>query len=220
MSTEAEPSPTELSASPLPVGLRFWLLLQGAAIPLGYALLVCLLAFLGRVSNVFGAMRLVAIVAWFGIVAAAFGFTVAGFSGKNRRLFHRALGALTAALLLIGNGIGTGWAVDRWAILEMTSRARPLISAIKQYATDHGAPPPSLNALVPKYLPNGIPETGLGPGNPFDYTPWGPPEPGWQLEVISPWPRFLPDKLRYSPDTNVTAVVASEYIDGWAYIPE
>ncbi len=84
-------------------------------------------------------------------------------------------------------------------------RMRPLLAAVKSYTDDHGAPPPSLDALVPTYLGR-IPPTGLGlasrmkyevrdalvlvkpTSGSFDYrpAPWGGARRDWIMTVDLP----------------------------------
>ena len=55
------------------------------------------------------------------------------------------------------------------ALPVTVSQAAPVIEAILQYSRDHGAPPPSLEAVVPRYLKQ-LPDAGPIAENGWHYT--------------------------------------------------
>ncbi|MBM3458122.1 MAG: hypothetical protein FJX77_06275 [Armatimonadetes bacterium] len=61
------------------------------------------------------------------------------------------------------------WFLRKPRFEAATVRAQPLIDAIQRYERDKGAPPPSLEALTPRYLPR-VPGTGLRKYPAFTYT--------------------------------------------------
>jgi hypothetical protein len=98
-----------------------------------------------------------------GIVAAACSIFVLPFFALRRATRFSALAWLLAAViylpltvggLLIGNRIRF-WAFDRLATLSTL-----LVSAIRNYESAHGQPPPALAALVPEFLQK-VPGTGM-----------------------------------------------------------
>ena len=106
---------------------------------------------------------------------------------------------------------------------QLAVRSRPLVETIKKYEREHGAPPPSLEALVPDYLP-AVPGTGMGTCPKYDYDVHvgSPPRHGntWTLTVWAP--KFF-DHFIYYPNQNYIQPNSGEYlepIEDWAYYHE
>lgn len=72
------------------------------------------------------------------------------------------------------------------AFESLAARSAPLVDAIRQYETDHGRPPETLEQLVPDYL-DAVPSTGLAayPAYHFD----GKPNPEWFMR--NSWVIFM-----------------------------
>lgn len=83
------------------------------------------------------------------------------------------VGAGVGTLVFVVAGIGIlvvdgGWERRRERFERAGERGMAVVAAIDAYAADHGAPPPKLNALVPRYLPQ-IPKTGLRAYPEYEY---------------------------------------------------
>jgi len=70
--------------------------------------------------------------------------------------------ALTIPSLLIGNSIREA------AFQKLTEESEPLVSSIKQFQTEAGHPPESLEDLVPAYIDK-VPQTGMGAYPEYQY---------------------------------------------------
>lgn len=202
-------------------GRTLALMLLGATFSFVYSLFVCLFTLLSDARDSFDSLRFMLLMGWVPVLGISAILVLVGAVLSTPRMACVAAGALVGALLLIfgGTGLGTGWAVDRWRIGRMTERAKPLIAAIRQYQSDTGAPPADLAALVPKYLPGGVPDSGLGSERAFHYSPSDPTARDWLLSVESPWPRMFPDTLYYSP-SGTYYYAPWRFFGEWAYLPE
>ncbi len=98
------------------------------------------------------------------VVLAAFGLMIYSivnlFRGENRQ--RLGIWPLIATLVVAGSipSIRVGMLVRMAGMERFSDRSLPLIAAIKKYELANLAPPPSLQALVPTYLP-AVPSTGM-----------------------------------------------------------
>ena len=130
---------------PLSGDLR-WMLSLGTFMLFGLAVLWSgMLAFVGLISLLTPAYR----AAGRRQLAAAAPLLIAGLSGP----------ALTGGL-------------DRLAIRRVVHRAAPLVDALDRYQADHGHAAPTLDSLVPRYLP-AVPTTGWPRSPHFAYEAYG-----------------------------------------------
>jgi len=60
------------------------------------------------------------------------------------------------------------WSVQRAKMVTLVEQANPLISAVEKYVIENTSPPPTLEALIPKYI-SSIPSTGLDHFPSFQY---------------------------------------------------
>ncbi|MCB9884844.1 MAG: hypothetical protein H6838_05090 [Planctomycetes bacterium] len=101
-------------------------------------------------------------------------------------------------------------------VTAATERARPLIVAIDLFERDRGAPPATLQDLVPDYLPE-VPTTGLVAYPAFAYAQAAPSGAagskgaGWRLSLPCPL-LFDFDALVYRPAR------AGEHSGRWVYV--
>jgi hypothetical protein len=68
---------------------------------------------------------------------------------------------------------------------RMADRSVVLVEAIEAFAHDHGAPPDTLEALVPSYLP-AVPSTGMAAAPTYEYSTGNVPcsgENAWSIWV-------------------------------------
>lgn len=194
---------------------RLALLAAGMLLPLAYAGLVCLAAWLHVIGlTPFVAVRILLNFGWIAVAAVALRAAQVG------RRPWLGLGALAGVILLflLAPSFACGFVVYRAKVLAMGERARPMIAAIRQYEADHGVAPGNLGALVPEYLPEGIPTTGIAASLAFAYIYPGRGEVGaWSLWIPSPDRRFL------SFDAGVFYEPSGEYgrdferIGDWGY---
>jgi len=152
---------------------------------------------------------------------------IAVFCCISRRLRRPALRALAAcatfAIVFVAS-ICFGERVRMGGFHALAQRSRPLIEAIQAYEREHGRPPPTLNDLVPNYLPS-IPETGMASypqyrycvGNEDSYE--GNP---WVLEVFTSSGILNFDTFFYYPKQNYDSRHgdALERVGDWAYFHE
>lgn len=106
------------------------------------------------------------------------------------------------------------------AFRQLAVRSSELVDAIKRYERDSGAPPPNLQALVPKYLPE-IPETTASCSG-YEYTLNRFNNP-WVLEVRPPFRGTGFDRFEYRPNQDYPERGESgwyERIEDWAYFHE
>jgi hypothetical protein len=124
-------------------------------------------------------------------------------------------------------GIVLGQRVRSAGMLAFTQRSRPLIAAIEKYEQDHSVPPPTLDALVPHYLP-AIPTTGMMAYPEYEYHTGvdarreyaGNP---WALSVSTPSGGINFDTILYFPNQNYPKHGYGgwlEPIGDWAYVHE
>lgn len=67
------------------------------------------------------------------------------------------------------------------ALAQVKTAGQPVVQAILAYEREHGAPPPDLEALVPRFLA-AVPGSGLARGNGFSYYLPKEEEPGHRAE--------------------------------------
>ena len=219
----SEAPPTRKSSAYPGIASTLRMVLQGALVSLAYSFLVCIFTWLSYSAVVFDGLRFLLMTGWLGVLGLSAVLVLIGMVAQSPGLLCRAGGVFAGAMLLLagGTGLGTGWAVDRWRIVRMTVRGAPVVAAIKQYESEHGVPPGDLKALVPKYLPAGIPDPCLGKEREFRYSRATSESPDWLLDVESPWPRLLgPDSIQYTPNGRYYPSADYDIIAGWAYIPE
>jgi hypothetical protein len=109
------------------------------------------------------------------------------------------------------------------AFHRLEARSAPLVHAITAYTTDHGSPPETLNALIPRYLKE-IPSTGMRAYPTYRY------ESGEEIEKLhdNPWLLYVEtplgllnfDEIIYLPRQNYPATFYGdrlERIGTWAY---
>ncbi len=90
-----------------------------------------------------------------------------GFRGLRRQALNVMVPCL--AFLLASAGVLRLQGEARsLAFEQLAERSRPLVEAIERYERERGAPPPSLDSLVPDYLDE-IPGTGIEAYPEYDY---------------------------------------------------
>lgn len=107
----------------------------------------------------------------------------------------------------------------------LAKRSRPLVAAIGTYERERGAPPPSLEALVPGYVPS-VPTTGMGAYPKYEYLVGERAEAyggnTWVLRVFTPSGVLNFDRFVYYPNQNYrdTCLGRVERVEDWAYLHE
>ncbi|QIF02045.1 hypothetical protein [Roseimicrobium sp. ORNL1] len=120
-----------------------------------------------------------------------------------------------------------GQLVRHRAFNRLAERSAPLVEAIKKYEKEHGAPPPSLESLVPQYLPT-VPRTGIMAYPTYRYYPKAKDSKDyegnpWILSVSTPsgginFDEFLYFPLQNYPETGYGGGL--QRIRDWAYLHE
>ena len=123
-------------------------------------------------------------------------------------------------------GMRTGRSIRMEAFTRLDKRSQPLVKAIKDYEHDKGAPPMSLEALIPEYL-RMVPSTGMSGYPAYRYLSGesarhfaGNP---WVLIVDTPRSALNWDQFMYFPQQNYPG---SGYggvlrrVGDWAYLNE
>lgn len=94
---------------------------------------------------------------------------------------------LASAALGIAGVLVAGWEFEPYRrperyLPEVDAASRPIVDAIDRYAKDHGAPPSSLDELVPAYL-DAIPESSYRGDSTFEYARLFDAQPKWWLSL-------------------------------------
>lgn len=110
--------------------------------------------------------------------------------------------------------------VRDWGLEQFAGRSDALIAAMRTYERDNGAPPSTLEALVPHYLTR-IPRTGVPAYSEYQYDANPGPclrENGWHLAAKTP--RLLEAScMVFCPDQNYVDIGrANSVTAGWATI--
>lgn len=157
------------------------------------------------------------------ILASAFALACIVFKvGRRKSIFCLAVTLNFFACLMLSTKVVHAY--ERWALAGVAARAKPLVVAIESYAMDHGAPPRSLQELVPRYL-QAIPATG---GFPHEFGYYSEHESNrplygnsWKLEIELPAViPFEGDWFTYLPNQNYSEPEASsqdQRIGDWRY---
>ncbi|MHB9131617.1 MAG: hypothetical protein ACYDBB_11085 [Armatimonadota bacterium] len=152
--------------------------------------------------------------------------SVAAWKGRKelRRWYLRTTVVITLLVITfwpLMYGILIPWRDQVWqqAFTTVVNHSQPLISAINQYqAGHHGTPPPSLNALVPKYLST-IPGTGLRAFPAYCYRI--DDNGAWALSVYCSRGLIDFSSYEYHPNQNDPAFSSRDAISrvgNWVYI--
>ncbi len=109
----------------------------------------------------------------------------------------------------------------------LAQRSTPLVDAIARYEEESGSPPPSLDDLVPDYLPE-VPSTGMGAYPDYEYITGDTAQDrykknSWVLIVPTPpgglgWDQFMYFPNQNYPERGYGGVL--ERIQDWAYVHE
>ncbi|MCA9805967.1 MAG: hypothetical protein KC777_28560 [Cyanobacteria bacterium HKST-UBA02] len=107
------------------------------------------------------------------------------------------------------------------AFLQLSDRLQPVIVAIKQYEKDNSEPPPTLDALVPKYLES-LPSTNMGAYRQYRIESDFLIDNRWQLTVPCSTGFCNADEYYYLPTETYSerGGGAVERIGKWAYFHE
>ncbi|GEM_PF-1420985 len=111
-----------------------------------------------------------------------------------------ALGSL-AFLAAVIPSLMIGHALRMEGLARAVRQSEPLVAAIRAYERDKGAPPPVLQALVPKYLP-AVPSTGMRSYPDYIYNAGmasGGEASPWMLWISVPSGFMQFDRLVYRP---------------------
>jgi len=109
------------------------------------------------------------------------------------------------------------------ALPKLAERSNTLIAAIKLYEQKEGAPPDTLAALVPEFIPN-IPTTGIGVCPKYDYRSltnnWAYGNNKWVLQVQGAGDPISFDTFIYLPmqDYSILHETHIRKIGDWAYV--
>ena len=164
-----------------------------------------------------------------GMLAAVCAIFVLPFQALRRANRPSKLAWLLAAiifLLLAFGGLLLGKAIRHYAFDRLALRSAPLVAAIKDYEAAKGLPPPTLESLIPAYLPQ-VPRTGMMAYPKYEYYVGaiardhvGNP---WILTISTPGGGINFDEFMYFPLQNypTTGYGGSlERIRDWAYLHE
>jgi len=152
----------------------------------------------------------------------------ASFPGPRRTSLRNAgWGFVLAVSSLVGNW----WGYEVWKqeVQAFVTRSQPLVSALHQYARDQGASPPTLEALVPKYLPE-VPQTGWGSRPNYllihatqDSSSQIGEQSDWALQATPPAGAMSFDKMLYLPSQKYDGKRLGGSIirfGDWAYVKD
>ncbi len=163
------------------------------------------------------------------MLAIAFVIPVSLIFAFFKRFRRLAFFAFVCALsFFCGTMIGskTGSKIRMKGFTLLAERSKPLVEAIKKYEREHGTPPESLEALIPKYLPQ-IPSTRMSAYPKYEYVSGekarhydGNP---WALYVFTPSGGINFDQFLYFPLQNYPQSGyggSLERVGEWAYVHE
>ncbi|MCY3003048.1 MAG: hypothetical protein NTV21_14695 [Planctomycetota bacterium] len=85
---------------------------------------------------------------------------------RNAALSALVAGATATPLLLAGFPLVSG--ARELALERLVRRSEPVVAALRAFEARNGLPPPSLDALVPEFLPS-IPATGIPDASSYAY---------------------------------------------------
>jgi hypothetical protein len=139
------------------------------------------------------------------------------FSKKSRLLGVRLMLFGVMLSVTIGMGIYSADKV-RWAAIERFAKeTEPLVVAIKGYELQHGAPPESLEHLVPGFLV-AIPETGIPAAPRWEYSRdrWADGSFEWRLSAVE---GVAQGEITYVPDPGCGSRGAKVTGGTWCYWP-
>lgn len=156
------------------------------------------------------------------ITAIALLLTIILFSIKKFR--HRAIQTLTIAITLAVLFLPMIWLSGKLRMSAFhlaANRAEPLVAALHRYSQENGAPPSTLEILIPKYLeaiPKKLPPLDLISGDPWRCGN------SWILRAdagtgLLNWDEFLyyPNQNYESLECNLGAITK---IGNWVYLHE
>jgi hypothetical protein len=163
-------------------------------------------------------------------VAALVAATVGGLLLLFRRTRGAGLFLMPAGLILVFSfflALRAGGAMRMWGFERFAERATPIVDAIERYSKEKGQPPPSLEELVPDYLPS-IPATGVGSAREFRYIAGEQAEGQyggnpWVLELavgtgFLNWDILIYYPLQNYPEHGHGGML--EPVGNWAYVHE
>jgi hypothetical protein len=148
------------------------------------------------------------------------------FSGHSPGAIARCLVGSLVLVFSLWGGFLLASLIRRSAFEELAIRSRPLVAAIVAYQTAHGAPPGTLEDLVPTFLPE-VPGTEMAAYPQYHYNTGksaanfeGNP---WVLIVSCPSGMINFDTFMYFPLQNYPPSGFGggiEKIDAWGYVHE
>jgi len=161
---------------------------------------------------------------------------VLGFVGARRQEARvkrrRSFAWCTLALALVVGGTAllpaatwrAGLTRRAW-LAHAAGRGGVVIAAVEAYRAKYGRPPASLGVLVPEFLPDGVPGTGMLAYAEFDYqvADGRRPTRSWELSVGTPRGFANFDRLLYWPERRYPREVYGgrvSPIGDWAYVHE
>lgn len=145
---------------------------------------------------------------------------------KLRRLSLTWMVIAAVSLPVLFVGLRCSGRVRMSAFHGLAERSRVLVEAVRRYDADHGRPPASLEALVPRYLPE-VPSTGMPAYPEYEYSagyaPYDWEGNPWVLYVYTPSGGMNFDVFVYFPLVNYPEEGYGgvfERIGDWAYVHE
>lgn len=162
------------------------------------------------------------------VLAAAIGgfpLLVVGLFFQRTRRRALLLLVLSAVFIPCGiTGVIRGQEARKQGMESFTVRSQPLIAAIQSYERDHSKPPPSLEALVPTYLPR-VPTSGMPAYPNYEYHTGAEAEQEyagnpWALTVNTPIGLLNWDMFFYFPKQNYPKLrygSSIERVGDWGY---
>lgn len=142
--------------------------------------------------------------------------------GGRRRTIWLTIGGVLVALVAAPTGCYVGCSPYLWPekdLQRVAEQGNKIVAAIKRYETERGAPPESLERLVPEYL-DAIPMTGYSGHGEWEYRTSD--DKSWSLcvAIYGPIPLDF-DEFDYMPDHDPTVGCRSfvRYQD-WVYFDD
>lgn len=215
-----------VSRIPVPGRALWWLgraAAAGVAIPVTIGAITALLAYYPMASFLprifyFSSIGTVLVIGAIALIVVAVGIGYSIWALNWRPLF---LAIIVAGVMVPGvyPGMAAHLYLRKVAFEVLADRSSILVEAIKQYEGNTGAPPATLNDLVPRYLAE-IPHTGMAAYPNYEYSTaseFCSAANAWSVIVIAA-ESFNFDVFMYCPEKDYPS--RFEAIGDWAYLHE
>ena len=145
------------------------------------------------------------------------------FMAGKRLHYLKSTGLALLSIVIFICGVKLGYDLRLHAFATLGKRFQPLITAIKNYERDRGAPPSELKLLEPKYIEKLPTSTGMAAYSQYEYEVFKDGDSPWEISIpcssgMLNWDVFFYWPSQKYPLQTYGGIV--ERIDDWAYVHE